>query len=153
MIAGGQNRPGKNNNWQGVGGLAERPWNRWDPRRPDCPTCAAISRRTGKRCRAAPVKGRTVCQNHGGFAGRGLRRMPKTERALRNQEIHAARKWARQECAADHACGGGLGTRGASITPRGSPPRAPGRFLLALDKYTRPSYVGSMARDTPDVWV
>jgi hypothetical protein len=134
MARGGQR--GNNHNWQGVGGLGERPWDRWDPDRPYCRTCAGRRRRTGEPCRAPPVRGNGYCRLHGAFAGRGRRRLPKSERTLRNQEIHLARRMARAELAQTTLAAATWEAWRDYFAKRVCPADAE-RFLLYLDTRTR----------------
>lgn len=49
-------------------------------RRSPAVTCTASSKRSGQRCRRAPVKGATVCASHGGKA-------PQVQRAARERRV------------------------------------------------------------------
>jgi hypothetical protein len=89
-----------NNNAAGVGGFADRPWDRWRFGAPGCVACGARSKRTGLPCRCPPMKGSLRCYLHGGRSkGRGKRLPPMSLRALQNREAQAARRMAREELA------------------------------------------------------
>ena len=91
---------GNNNNWAGIGGLAERPWDRWRVGRSHPPAMRGEDQANGLALHPAAGEGHTRCRFHGGFGGGRNRRLAKSERALLNKEARVARKVAREELAA-----------------------------------------------------
>lgn len=101
--------------------------------------CKAKSRRTGTRCKAVPMRGKDVCQHHGGHSnGRGVKK-PAEARTPRQQHNYYARI-ARQEAAKE------LGSR--TLHPETMPvfrqqyaplvpPADVSLFLVALDARLR----------------
>ena len=67
-------RQSNNNNSAGVGGFADRPWDRWRVGDPGRAICDARSKRTGLPCSRQPMEGSLRCYLHGGRSkGRGKR--------------------------------------------------------------------------------
>jgi hypothetical protein len=130
-------RQSNNNNSAGVGGFADRPWDRWRVGDPGRVACGAHSKRTGLPCKCPPMKGSLRCYLHGGRSkGRGKRQMPTSTRALFNQDTRRARAQAQAAIA------------GAVLHPetrrawardfaRRVRPADAERFLLELDRHVR----------------
>ena len=127
---------GNNNNWAGIGGLAERPWDRWRVGDPSRPRCGAKTKRTGLPCTQPPVKGHTRCRFHGGFGGGRNRRLAKSERALLNKEARVARKVAREELAATVLHPDTSAVLARTYLSRIYPPDLE-RFTVELDHYLK----------------
>jgi hypothetical protein len=127
---------GNNNNWAGVGGLDERPWDRWRVGDPGRPQCGARCKRTGKPCPQPPVRGRARCRFHGGFGGGRNRRLAKSERALLNKEARVARKVAREELAATVLHPDTSPVLARTYLSRIYPPDLE-RFTVELDRYLK----------------
>jgi hypothetical protein len=91
----------------GIGGLGERSKDRWRAlfNRGEVVSCSATAKRTGKRCRSAPVQGYGVCQHHGGWGGRGRFRLPVNMRHFGNKDLKRAREMADAEVEQRFAAG------------------------------------------------
>ena len=97
---------GNNNNWAGVGGLAERPWDRWRVGDPSRPRCGAKTKRTGLPCTQPPVKGRARC------------RFPRRLRRRQEPSSGQKRTGAAQQASARRAQGRARGAGGDCPSPR-----------------------------------
>jgi hypothetical protein len=126
-----------NNNSAGVGGFAERPWDRWRVGAPGCVVCGARSKRTGLPCQCPPMKGSLRCYLHGGRSkGRAKRQSPTSMRGLFNQDTRRARAQARAAIAGVvlHPETGRTWARDFARRVR---PADAERFLLELDRHLR----------------
>jgi hypothetical protein len=127
----------RNNNPAGVGGFAERPWDRWRVGDPSRIACGARSKRTGLPCKCPPMKGSLRCYLHGGRSkGRGKQQMPTSMRALFNQDTRRARAQARAaiEGVVLHPETRRVWARDFARRVR---PADAERFLLELDRHVR----------------
>jgi hypothetical protein len=88
-----------NRNPTGKGPLGNHPEHRWRALFAcgKVVSCSALSKRTGKRCCAPPVKGYGVCRNHGGWGGTGRFRPPTNMRHLGNKDLKRVRLAAEAE--------------------------------------------------------
>ena len=126
-----------NNNPAGVGGFAERPWDRWRVGDPGRPACGSRSKRTGLPCKCPPMKGSLRCYLHGGRSkGRGKRLPPTSMRALVNQETRRTRAQARAAIAGIVLHPETRRAWARDFARRVRPADAE-RFLLELDRHVR----------------